>query len=62
MGAQVSWHSSPAHAQGFPAGRGKQMIMTSFSDITNVMLMHRVGGYIRRVHMSLEAIVWSFWS
>ena len=36
------------------------MIMTSFSDITNIMLMHMVGGYIRRVCMSLEAIIWAF--
>ena len=34
--------------------------MMSFSDVTNVMLTHRVGGYIRRVHMSLEAIFWVF--
>ena len=26
------------------ARRGKQMIVMSFSDITNVMLMQRVGG------------------
>ena len=44
----------------FPTGRGKQMIVTSFSDIRNIMLMHRVGGYLRRVHMSLEAVVWVF--
>ena len=42
--AQVSQPGSPVHAQGFPTGRGKQMIVMSFSDITNVMLMHRVGG------------------
>ena len=57
MGVQVSWHGSPVHVQCFPTGRGKQTIMTSFSDVTNVMLMHRVGGYIRRVYMSLEAII-----
>ena len=34
----------------FPAKRGKQMIMTLFSDVTNVMLTHRVGGYISRAH------------
>ena len=27
-----------------PAKKGKQMIVTSFSDITSVMLTHRVGG------------------
>ena len=60
VGAQVSQHGSPVHAQGFPTGRGKQMIVTSFSDVTNVMLMHRVGGYIRRVHTSLRAVIWVF--
>ena len=42
----------------FPAERGKQMIMMSFSDVTNIMLMHRVGRYIRRTHMSLKAVIW----
>ena len=36
------------------------MIMMSFSDVTNVMLTCRVEGYIRRAHMSFEAIVWIF--
>ena len=36
------------------------MIVTSFSDVTNIMLTHRVGEYIRRAHMSLKAIVWVF--
>ena len=36
------------------------MIVTSFGDITNVVLTHRVEEYIRRVHTSLEAIVWVF--
>ena len=44
----------------FPTERGKQMIVTSFSDVMNVMLMHRVEGYIRRACMSLGAIVWVF--
>ena len=44
----------------FPAKKGRQTIVTSFSDITNVMLMHRVGGYIRKVHMSLRAVIWVF--
>ena len=34
----LSMHSA------FPTKRGKQMIVMSFSDVTNVMLMHRVGG------------------
>ena len=33
------------------------MIVTSFSDVTYAMLMHRVGGYIWRAGMSLEAVV-----
>ena len=41
--AQASRHSSSAYVDGFPAKKGKQMIVTSFSDITNSMLMHRVG-------------------
>ena len=44
----------------FPTERGKQTIVMLFSDVTNVMLMHRVGGYIRRACMSLEAVVWVF--
>ena len=44
MGMQTSWHSSSVNAHGFPAERGKQMIVMSFSDVTNVTLMHRVGG------------------
>ena len=62
MGVQVSQHGSPAYVQGFPARKGKQTTMMSFSDIMNVMLMHRVGGYIRRVCMSLRAIIRGFWS
>ena len=36
------------------------MIMMSFSDGTNIMLMHKGGGYIKRVQTSLEAIIWVF--
>ena len=57
---QMSQCDSPVHVQCFPTERGKQTIMTSFSDVTNVILMHRVGGYIKRACMSLEAIVWVF--
>ena len=28
----------------FPTERGKQMFVMSFSDVTNVMLTHRLGG------------------
>ena len=44
----------------FPAIGRKQTIVTSFSDITNILLMHRVGGYIRRSQMSCKVIVWVF--
>ena len=37
-------HGSAVHAQGFSTGRGKQTILMSFSNVMNVMLMHRVGG------------------
>ena len=43
----------------FPAKRGKQMIVMAFSYVMS-MLMHRVGGYIRRMHMSLKAFIWVF--
>ena len=36
------------------------MILMSFNDVTNVMLMHGVGEYIRKAHMSLKAIIWVF--
>ena len=44
----------------FPTERGKQAIMMSFSDVMNVKLTHRVGGYIRRVCTSLEAVIYVF--
>ena len=44
----------------FPAKKGKQMIVMSFSDITSIMLMHRGRGYIRKACMSLKAIIWVF--
>ena len=36
------------------------MIMMSFSNFMNIMLMYRVGGYIKRVCTNLEAVVWVF--
>ena len=50
VGVCVSQCSSSVYAQGFPAGRGKQMIVASFSDGTNVMLMHREGVYKESAH------------
>ena len=44
----------------FPTERGKQMIVMSFSDVMNAILMHRVGGYIRIVCRSLEVVIWVF--
>ena len=49
-----------ANQHGFSTKRGKQMIVMSFSDVTNIMLVHRVGGYIRRAHTSLKAVVLVF--
>ena len=40
-----------------PALRGKQVIVTSLGDITIVVLTLKVGNYIRRAHMNLEAFV-----
>ena len=44
----------------FPTERGKQAIVMSFSDVTNIMLMHRVGEYIRRACKGLEYVIWDF--
>ena len=44
----------------FPAKKGKQMIVTSLSDVTSVMLMHRGRGYRKRGHTSLGAVIWVF--
>ena len=61
MGAQVSQCSSPALAQGFPTRREKHMIVTSFSDVTNIMLMHRVGEYRDHAHEP-QGYHLGFWS
>ena len=58
--AQVGQHSSTAHVQGFPALRGKQTIMPSLDDVSTMVLMLRVGSYIRRVCMSLGTLIWVF--
>ena len=46
---------------GFPAGRSKQMIMTSWNDVT--MISHAIlgGNYKRRAHPNLRAVIWVFW-
>ena len=44
----------------FPAKKGEQMILTSFSDVTNILLMCQGGGYIRKASRSLGAVVWVF--
>ena len=44
----------------FSTLRGKQMIVTSWDDVTTVVLMLRVGSYIKRVHTSLGALIWVF--
>ena len=40
-GFQVSWF-----CKAFPLNKGKQMIVTSFNDVTVVLLMLRQGGYM----------------
>ena len=44
----------------FPALRGKQMIMMSLGDVTTMVLTLRMGSYIRKVCMSLRALIWVF--
>ena len=41
----------------FPTEMGEQMILTSFSDVIIVLLMHLGIGYTRKVHKSLRAVV-----
>ena len=43
----------------FPAEKGEQVILTSFSDVTIALLMHQ-GGYIRKACKSLGAVIWVF--
>ena len=42
----------------FPAEMGEQMILTSFSDIIIILLLHLGIEYKRKVHKSLRAVVW----
>ena len=44
----------------FPAERGEQTILTSFSDIIIAQLMHLGIGYNRKACMSLRAVIWVF--
>ena len=46
---------------GFPALRSKQMIMTSWNDITVISCAILGGNYKRRAHTNLRAVVWVFW-
>ena len=46
---------------GFPARRSKQMIMTSFNDITRISHATLGGNYKRRAHWNLGAVIWVFW-
>ena len=58
MDVQVSPHDSTVHVQGFSTKRGKQTIVMSLGDVTVVMLTQMVGGYIRRMPMTLKALIW----
>ena len=46
---------------GFSTGRSKQMIVTSWNDIT--MISHAIlgGNYKRRAHPNPMAVIWVFW-
>ena len=44
----------------FPADTGRQMILTSFSDIIIAELMHLGIGYIRKACKSLGTVIWVF--
>ena len=46
---------------GFSAGRSKQMIVTSWNDITRISHAILGGNYKRRAHWNLGAVVWVFW-
>ena len=54
---QMGWHDSTVHVQGFSCQKKEQMIMTSFGDITVIMLMYRAGSIKENMHR-LGALVW----
>ena len=60
MDVQAGWHGSTVHVQDFPTLRGKQMIVMSLDDVTTMVVMLRVGSYIRKACMSLGAPIWVF--
>ena len=52
----------PVHMwSGFPAGRSKQTIVTSWNDVTVISHAMLGGNYKRRAHPNLGAIIWVFW-
>ena len=51
--AQASQLDLTAHVQSFPTQEGKQMIMTSFNDVTVVLHMLREGGLYKGACTSL---------
>ena len=61
MDVQVGWCNSTVHVQGFPAGRGKQSIMTSLGDITVMVLMYRVGGLYKESKLEPWGSGLGFW-
>ena len=51
----------PVHMHsGFPTGRSKQMIVTSWNDVTVISHAILGGNYKRRAHSNLGAVVWVF--
>ena len=51
----------PVHMHSaFPAGRSRQMIMTSQNDVTVISHAILGGNYKRRAHTNLGAVIWDF--
>ena len=60
MDVQVGWSGSTAHVQGFSCSKVEQTIVTSLGDVTIMVLTLRVGRYMKRMCMSLGALIWDF--
>ena len=59
--AQTNDDVSMCMCNGFPAGRSKQMIVTSFHDVTRISCAIGGGNYKRRAQPNLGAVIWVFW-
>ena len=62
---QASWHDSTVHVQRFfPPKVQKQVIVTLFDDVTDILLMY-IGGWNKRKHaqdLGSLGLVWEFGS